>query len=69
MIERGFDINDDTNRRIKVRRAVASESELAYAIFDLAAPGESTPESWATTLAELDRCELTVGRWLDKREK
>lgn len=69
MIERPFSIEDDQHGRRLVRRAVATESELADAIFDIEAGSDAdfSIEAWQTVLDRLDACQLTVAEWLNQK--
>jgi len=72
MIEPKFDIDDPKHRRRLVRRVIAGESpegELVDAIFTLASGGrvDWSLTDWQDLLDDLDKCDSTVGEWLDAR--
>lgn len=52
-------------KHLLVRRAVQRDDAVSEAIFTLADDKkEWTLEEWNTLLADLDKCDLTIGEWL-----
>lgn len=53
----------------QVNRLVAGDdTDVTTLIYDTAAPGEHTPESWSAVLARLDRTRTPLARWLEDQK-